>query len=448
MNLHFALEVRLERFVQPVGFLLSYENSATRFVYAEAYLSTADAVPLSLALPLVPEPFDDPRTRAFFDNLLPENDQLQQVMDREGLARDDVVGLLAQLGADCPGAISCLPVGSAPVKIPGDIATDYDELDTESLREIVRRLADREPLPDAIRDPSPIAGVQRKIAIAQISNDRFALPKTGLRVPTTHILKVPRRSRGREARLEAAAARLARVAGLSVVVPEVIEMGELQALLIPRFDRLVDADGRVSRIHQEDFAQALGLPARLKYQRYGTPERCFDLRAILKLLDATAEPAISHERFIASAIFNLAVGNSDNHAKNYALLYDRGPAPRLAPLYDLLPTRLDSNVTHELSFNIGTASHPDNIQGDDLLAFFAAFGLSQRRAVRFLERTVAPLLGALDRAASSLTAEGMKDFDDLIGRETARLMNALGVPVQIRPRDHYEARAGGWQAMS
>lgn len=231
-------------------------------------------------------------------------------------------------------------------------------------------------------------------------------------------------------------------------MPEVVEIGHLQTLLVARFDRSIDAAGRVSRVHQEDFAQALGLPARLKYERYGTAERCFDVRAISKLLNATAEPAISQERFIASTIFNLAIGNSDNHAKNHALLYDRGPIPRLAPLYDLLPTRLDPNVTHDLSFNIGAASHPDEIQGADLLAFFAAFGLSQRRAFRFLERIVAPLLGALDRAASTLTAEGMKDFDDLIGRETGRLMNALGVPVQIRPRDHYEAHAGGWHAMS
>jgi serine/threonine-protein kinase HipA len=51
----------------------------------------------------------------------------------------------------------------------------------------------------------------------------------------------------------------------------VVEIGEIEALLVRRFDRALDRDGRVARLHQEDFAQALGLPAALKYERRGTP---------------------------------------------------------------------------------------------------------------------------------------------------------------------------------
>ena len=38
-------------------------------------------------------------------------------------------------------------------------------------------------------------------------------------------------------------------------------------LLVTRYDRLPDAHSQPLRLHQEDFCQALGLPARHKYQR-------------------------------------------------------------------------------------------------------------------------------------------------------------------------------------
>lgn len=439
-----TLEIRLEQFEEAVGFLKSTEAGDVSFSYSADFQNNPRAVPISLALPLKAEAFGDVETRAFFDNLLPENNQLQQVMEREGLARTDVAGLLHHLGEDCPGAISCLPEGSPPVKIPGSILTDYDTLSNVDLSEIVRRLADREPLPNELRDPSPIAGVQRKIAIAFLDGE-FGIPKKGLRVPTTHILKVPRRGKGREARLETAAANLAAAVGLEVAIPVVLGINDIEALLIPRFDRTISKNGLVHRIHQEDFAQALGLPASLKYERYGQGSRRFDLAAIINLLDMTSEPAVSRIRFISATLFNLAIGNTDNHAKNHALIYDQGSVPRFAPLYDLLPTRLDKDVNHSLSFKIGKAEHPDSLTQEDVTAFFTAFGFTRAAANRLLQSDVLPLLTKLDAEARSLTADGLKNFDDLIGRETTRLASALSLRVNLRQRDKFLTSAGGWR---
>jgi len=80
-----TLELRLEQFDEPVGLLRSIDDGGTQFSYTAQYLDRPDKLPVSLALPLRPEQFGDPETRAFFDNLLPENDQLKQVMEREGL---------------------------------------------------------------------------------------------------------------------------------------------------------------------------------------------------------------------------------------------------------------------------------------------------------------------------------------------------------------------------
>jgi serine/threonine-protein kinase HipA len=295
-----------------------------------------------------------------------------------------------------------------------------------------------------VRDPSPLAGVQRKIALTQLQDGRFGIPKPGLRVPTTHILKVPGRNNQREPRLERAAALLAEAVGIEVAVPIVLGIEGLSALLVPRFDRRVGQDGAVRRIHQEDFAQALGLPAGLKYERHGREDRRFDIVAILRILESTAEPAISKRNFISATIFNMIVGNSDNHAKNHALLYDKGAIPRLAPLYDILPVRLDGGITHDFSFRVGAADRFDALTRSDLFSFFHSLGLSRAAVRRFVKDTIAPMIDQINQATTSFAAQGLKDFDDLIGRESERLMEVLEIKVPIRPHDHYSPRGGGW----
>jgi serine/threonine-protein kinase HipA len=110
------LAVWMDGYRVPAGRLTRSQDGNTSFRYADDYI-LAGGLPLSLSLPLSDAPFDDVQTRAFFANLLPENAQLQRILDREGLERGDVVGLLHHLGADCAGSVSCLPVGD-PRRIP------------------------------------------------------------------------------------------------------------------------------------------------------------------------------------------------------------------------------------------------------------------------------------------------------------------------------------------
>lgn len=453
------LDVRLEAFDDPVGRLASDDHGAMAFAYAPEHLALADALPLSLSLPLVEAPFGDVAVRAWFDNLLQENDQLTQVMAREGIDRSDIAGLLWHLGGDCPGAVSCLPAGSEAIKRPGRLDRDYDEIDEATLNDLVRRLRDREPLPDVARDPSPLAGVRRKLAVT-VDWPHLYLPKPGSHAPTTHILKVAPRHAAREAGLEAAATRLAQEAFLTLAyeghaaVPDVansylLDIDDIPSLLIPRFDRRFTAEGEIFRLHQEDFAQALGLPAGLKYERDGTPGRRFDAAAIVGLLRRTREPAVAIRQFLVTTFFDLAIGNTDNHAKNHALLWDAGRTPRFAPLYDIGPTLLDRDVVHDLSFAIGAARLPEDVSADDIAAFLATFGLRPAAQRRFLHDVITPLLRALDAAAADLTARGLKDFDDLIGREAGRLVETLDLAVALRERDYLpEDRAGGWGSLS
>jgi serine/threonine-protein kinase HipA len=439
------LSVWIEGFDRPIGELQSTLQGRLGFTYAPDWVMHPSGHAISLSLPLTQVPHLGTGTHAFFNNLLQENDQLQQVLRREGLERYDLVGILTHIGADCAGAISCLPIGAPPVKQPGNLNTDYDILDEQSLEDIVARLAAGQPLPPGMRDPSPVAGYRRKISLTLLPDGQFALPKTNLGVPTTHILKIPDPGHRNEAPQEAMAAVLARNCGLDAAHSRATVIGGQQAMIIERFDRTISDDGIVRRIHQEDFAQAIGLPDDLKYERRATGVDRFDATAIAAILNRLGSPAAARAAFLEITLFNLMIGNTDNHAKNHALLYTASGQPQLAPLYDMVPIPLGGGYTDEFAFHVGKAKRATELTQEDLVAFCIAIGYDARRAEIVLKASTAKIGGRLEAASVSLPHE-MRLFDMLIGRELNRLNDLLGLGLALRERDYLpEADArGGW----
>ena len=79
----------------------------------------------------------------------------------------------------------------------------------------------------------------------------------------------------------------------------------------------------LARLPQEDFCQATGTPAHLKYEADGGPgfETCF------ALIDAhSARPGLDRLRLVDWTLFNVLTGNADAHAKNLAMGGERRPA--------------------------------------------------------------------------------------------------------------------------
>src|SRR5690606_18220634 len=281
----------------------------TTFSYVPAYASREDALPLSLAIPLSENQFDDFATRAYFDNLLQERDTARaDIIAEYRLANDDIVGILAHLGKDCAGAVSVLPEGSPPTKVPGQLEQDYRPYEDDEVVAIIRALYRREPLPQELDDPSPLSGVQSKIAITVLPDGRYAEPIAG--APTTHILKVPQERHERDAMREHAAMNASTTAGFETAPTGLVEIDGIPALLVERFDRRVE-EGIVTRVHQEDFCQALGLPARHKYQRPGRGANGFNVPAIRNILDSTIDPAGERLKFVRITLFDILLGNVD-----------------------------------------------------------------------------------------------------------------------------------------
>ncbi len=107
---------------------------------------------------------------------------------------------------------------------------------------------------------------------------------------------------------------------------------------------------RITRLHQEDFCQALGKSPSQKYQNEGGPSfnDCFEL---LK----NVSPLLARDwiTFIDYILFNFIVGNTDAHGKNFSLLYDTaGFIPRLAPLYDVLCCQIYPEHSEKMAMKI------------------------------------------------------------------------------------------------
>ena len=101
-----------------VGIWLTQHNKPDEFSYAEKWLATAGARPISLSLSLQPTPFRGDIVTAYFDNLLPDNQRIRERLQRRfGTRSTRPFDLLAEIGRDCIGAIQLLPEGEPPSNV-------------------------------------------------------------------------------------------------------------------------------------------------------------------------------------------------------------------------------------------------------------------------------------------------------------------------------------------
>ncbi|MEV4406636.1 HipA domain-containing protein [Actinoplanes sp. NPDC049598] len=151
--------------------------------------------------------------------------------------------------------------------------------------------------------------------------------------------------------------RAAGILGLRVAVSRAISFEGERAVVVDRYDRFPRGDGTITRLHQEDMCQALGLPPSAKYQSEGgpTPEQ------IITLIRGAVRPVVVAEaevdRFVDAVALNWLLGGTDAHAKNYSLLLMPGQV-RLAPLYDVassLAVRLPAALREAASADAVTA---------------------------------------------------------------------------------------------
>jgi serine/threonine-protein kinase HipA len=151
--------------------------------------------------------------------------------------------------------------------------------------------------------------------------------------------------------------RLADALGLPVPATLILRKPE-SLYLVARYDRARAPDGRLTRIHQIDFCQALNLPSQKKYEHEGGPSLALCFEVIRKF---SSQPAKDRLNLISWSIFNYLIGNADAHAKNLSLLITR-EGVALAPFYDLVSTAAYRELTEKLALKIGGENRPDWIK--------------------------------------------------------------------------------------
>jgi serine/threonine-protein kinase HipA len=104
-------------FVASHAGILEERTGGYAFSYDPAWLANPFGRPISLAMPLRPEPFLSKTLHPFFENLLPEGWLLEIATQKLKISKDDAFGLLLATCADCIGAVEVLPLdrgGSTP----------------------------------------------------------------------------------------------------------------------------------------------------------------------------------------------------------------------------------------------------------------------------------------------------------------------------------------------
>jgi serine/threonine-protein kinase HipA len=377
-----------------------------RLSYTEDALATYQGgTPLlSLALPLTRERYPNGVTRAFLDGLLPEGEPRRAIAEDFDLAASDVFGLLGALGRDCAGALVVQPEDAPP---PGTSTTLFAKpLSSDELGQLVANLHNA-PLGIDRDVRLSLAGVQEKLLLTRLPDGTWGRPVAG--TPSTHILKPEIERFQNTVENEAFCMRVAGHLGLAAAHVETAMVDGRPVLVVERFDRIVAPDGTVQRVHQEDFCQALGLSPDRKYEQDAGPS----LARIAQVLQDVADPA-APTTLLRALTLNVALGNCDAHGKNFSLMHTESGAVRLAPLYDLLSTRLYP-LDDKLAMYVDSVQKADRVTAARIVNEAARWGMGRSSA----EETVADTLDGLPAAVAAAAGEtdGIpSELAELVGR--------------------------------
>lgn len=323
---------------------------------------------------------DSDATESFFGNLLPEGVHLDDLARETRTRSKDLVGMLAVVGADLAGA---LRIGE-----PRD-AIDPEPLTAGELRELLRRA----PGYLVGGGGSALPGFQRKLTLTR--DDGVWVRGNG-RVASTHILKPVNPDFRDAVDAEAYCLALARDVGLTTFDAHVEDIDDLAVLVVERYDRVRTESGAIDRIHQEDFAQALGL-APGGDEKFQWRQPAANLAAIAEQLDADATvfaPGTDKEQLLRYVTVNVACGNTDAHAKNFSLIHDADGRTRLAPLYDITPLGLRFEASQQMSMTVNGLWHLTDVTAADLAAEGTSWGIDEHRARDIVDDTLARLIDA------------------------------------------------------
>ena len=308
------------------------------FRYVPAYLKHSLAFPLDpVNLPLSSKEFQTNRregVHAVFEDALPDDWGRNLLIKKAGLGRGEqtIPRLLEILGSNGLGALSFESKQDRPVKPdPSAGIKDLGTLLNAASRYESGLPLDEEELQLLYQSGSSPGGARPK-ALCRKDTGSLWIAKFPRHNDTFHVESI-----------EAATLELAKRSGLPVPEFEIQDIGKKKVLLVRRFD-ISNHGGRYHMISMQTLLQAQGYYF-LSYT---------DMFDVVKA--HSYQPSIDIPLLFRQMIFNVAIGNTDDHLKNFCMLHKESGFC-LSPVYDVLPDIYEKRE-HSLSFPFGAGFLP------------------------------------------------------------------------------------------
>jgi serine/threonine-protein kinase HipA len=366
------------------------------FSYDAKYLAS-DVMPLSVSMPLREEPFPQNIALPFFDGLLPEGEQRRELGEALHIASTSTMKMLSALAGECVGDLILIDDNMDIAQTFADAG--YVPLSTGDLEKLLRPQSIERTRFIAAKRLS-LAGAQAKIGLFWEHGQWFAT--RGL-APTTHIIKPASRFDPTVLANEFFMMRLAKSCGLDIPKTWITRAGAHCGFVVERFDRL-KVDGKVIRLGQEDYCQALSVMPEAKYENNGGPG-LKDLFTTTLL--HTTPPRPNLQKLLRIVVFNYLTGNCDAHAKNFSLL--RGPdttSLSLAPAYDLVCTTFyGERLLSSMAMRLGIHSRIDRVDAQDFALFAEEAGISFKVVADMMTLLRDAVAEQVDAVLASVTDE-------------------------------------------
>lgn len=339
----------------------------------------------------------------FFDNLLPEEGARYLLAKDADVDQADAFSLLEHFGSESAGALTLLKsneqpgVGSTTPLLPEELSKRIQDLPNVSLSQgSSKRMS--------------LAGAQHKLPVIFKGNQLF---EPSVAMPSTHILKPNHsdpNSYPHSVVNEYVMMRLARKLGLDVPDVNLVRVPE-PVYLVKRFDR-VTKSRLTRRLHVLDACQLLSIDRVFKYQQ------CKE-QSLERIVSFSRQKASARQKIYSWFVFNLIIGNTDNHLKNLSFYAESGDVT-LCPFYDLLCTAIyESRMDWKqasLVWPIGDAKTLGQVTRKDLLQFAGRLKLSDRYANNLIDKMRHQCQAAFKEIAQefeSLSYDGLSKAGEL-----------------------------------
>lgn len=384
------------------------------FAYAKEYLNLLTAKPISISLPLQEESFSMQRTKVFFDGLLPEGFTRKTVARWMHVSEEDYLSILAGLGNECLGAIRVMEEMKRP------ISSGYEKLEQNQVIELAKEgtIKSAEMVTKAHLS---LTGASGKVGLYYDDRANEWFLPIG-EAPSTYIVKQSHVRMDGIVTNEQLCLMTAKELGIQIPESFILNTGnagEGEVLFATkRYDRVItDKSNRMDglkvpyRLHQEDFAQALGKPASEKYEKAceGYLKHMFQLLAIY-----SENPVQDQIKLWDIMVYDYLVGNTDNHIKNLSLLYNQDlTGIRLAPAYDIISTTVYESSTRDMGIAIGDKISIDEMNQESFKQEAGKCGINVGMAMRRFDKMTSQFEEALKKAVQQLEDQGFYKAEEI-----------------------------------